>query len=94
MPKTLAAMPDLPAELAPTWEAYQVLSPGRASGGAIPLSEVAAYLEIAGITEPEARRRLMCRVRAMDREHIAWRNRQRKAEERRRPTRPGRSRGR
>ena len=87
-------MPDLPAELAPTWEAYRVLSPGRASGGAIPLSEVAAYLDIAGIVEPEARRRLMCRVRAMDREHVAWQRRQEKLRQRRRPTRPGRSRGR
>ena len=72
LPKTLELMPDLDDGLTDYWHGYGFLHASRTSGGVIPLAEIAAYLQIAGIDDPEQRLVWLRLMRAMDAEYLDW----------------------
>lgn len=70
--------PELEDYLRPYWEAFYVLTHSRQVGfgiGAIPLSEIDAYLRLYGIDDPEERDELVFFIREMDMEFLAFHNR-------------------
>ncbi len=76
-------MPTLRPDLEPAWSAYATLSPSRSPAGAIPLSEIGAYLDIHAIDDVVEREALLRLVKAMDQEFLAWQAKRRDTAERR-----------
>ena len=67
--------PELNADLAFAWEAFQILHASRAQGfgfGPIPLSEVLAYFEAFAIDDLDEREELLTLIQQLDREYLNW----------------------
>ncbi len=65
----LQATPELRGYLIPYWQAFNILSPSRQIGlgvGAIPLSEIEAYIRLYEITDSEEKEELLYFIREMD----------------------------
>jgi hypothetical protein len=79
LPPALEDRPELMAGLEPYFETFALLSPSRSvhmgGAGAIPVTELKAYLEIEGITDAEERRTHLRLLRAMDETYLDWANR-------------------
>lgn len=72
-PELEAEGPELLPETAPYWEAWQVLSLSRPSGfgvGAIPISEIKAYLELYQVDDLDERIRYVRLIQAADGEFL------------------------
>jgi hypothetical protein len=54
------------------WDAYQFLRGSISDTGQLPIAEVVAYCEIAGITNPPQRMRVLSGVMAMHRAYRQW----------------------
>lgn len=76
LPPALENRPELDPGLEPYFEAFALLSPSRpihlGGAGAIPVAEIAAYLDLEAIADPEERRAHLRLVRAMDEIYLAW----------------------
>jgi hypothetical protein len=69
--------PELDEFLIPYWKAFQVLSSSRQIGmgiGAIPLTEIEAYMRIYGIEDQEEREDMVYLIGEMDRVFIEYCN--------------------
>jgi len=75
-PATLQRMPDLYDDAAPFWLAFWHLHASRNMNGVIPVSEVAAWLDLHRIDDLDERARTARLIRAMDTEYLAWREAQ------------------
>ena len=65
-------MPDLDIGLTDYWHGFRILHASRNPAGIIPLGEIAAYLQIAGIDDPEQRLVWLRLIRALDAEYLDW----------------------
>lgn len=77
------ARPELDADAVPYWHAFLELTGSRIQGmglGAIPWSEIAAWLVIHGVTDTDRRMEFARFIRALDEEYLAVRNDRRKQE--------------
>lgn len=73
--KPLDDKPALYQDLIPDWQAFSVLSSSRQMGfsvGPIPLSEIAAYMEINQIKDYEERKLLLHRIHILDHTYLDW----------------------
>lgn len=62
-------MPEVPIWLVPWWQAYRTMAGSRAVGlaaGPVPLSEIRAYCDLFGITDPDDIEDLVYIVGEMD----------------------------
>ena len=69
----LANKPEVPPDLTYIWDAFWILNQSRSQGfaeGSIPLSEVAAYVDLFNVQDPSFF--LSC-VRVMDAKYLEWR---------------------
>ncbi len=63
-------MPELRDDLVPYWVAFNALNLSRTMNGTIPVSEIAAYLDLTGITDIDERLEWLHLIGAMDRAYL------------------------
>ena len=77
LPSTLTHMPALDPGNEVYFEAFEALHASRNMNGVIPLSEIAAWLDLVGERDTDERDRTARLIRAMDDEYLAWREKTR-----------------
>lgn len=68
----MASQPNLRDDLIEYWDAFNVLHAGRSANAPIPLTEIAAYLDIVGVGSADDRLTWMRFLRAMDEAYLNW----------------------
>lgn len=80
--KVIAKAPELPEYLDFAWSVYNDLSGCRNECDCIPISEIKAYCEFYGISDPLIRAFLVKIISGLNREMVEYKDEKRKREER------------